>query len=167
MTTPVPDLDRARALLDAACTSLAAKARQATGPSDEIDHERLELAQAYMRVAVIAGDRSPDPRPATAGQTHGGFPVSNAGDTFHVYLRDLPACDVGFRVIGDGRHILDITANVQLYVQPERDDLPAVIDGLRKLAEAAGEMAGALSRHGQPVGAAGQQEGGQADGSGD
>jgi len=166
MTTPVPDLDRARALLDAAYTSLVAKARQATGPSDEIDHERLELAQAYMRAAVIAGDRPPDPRPATAGQTHGGFPVSTR-DTFHVYLRDLPADEIGFHVAGDGRHILDITADIQLYVQPERDDLPTVIDGLLKLAEAAGEMAGALSRHGQPVDAAGQQEGGQADGSGD
>ena len=66
-------------------------------------------------------------------------------DSFTVYLSGLDAGDVDFRVIADGRHILNITLDVGLYVRPAEDDLPAVIAGLRKLAAAAGEMAGALS----------------------
>ena len=72
----------------------------------------------------------------------------SARDTFVVYLRNLAARDIAFRVVDDGRHILDITPGVQLYVRPDEDDLAAVVDGLRKLADAASEMAGALSRHG-------------------
>ena len=71
-----------------------------------------------------------------------------ARNTFSVYLRDLPARDIEFRVLDDGRHVLDITGDVQLYVRPDEDDLPAVIAGLRKLADTASEMAGALGRHG-------------------
>jgi hypothetical protein len=66
-------------------------------------------------------------------------------DSFSVYLRGLDAGEIGFRVISDGRHVLDITRDIQLYVRPE-DDLKAVAAGLRKLAEAAGEMAGALAQ---------------------
>ena len=66
-------------------------------------------------------------------------------DSFSVYLRGLAARDVGFRVIDDGRHILDITGDISLYVRPDTDDLAEVIGGLRKLADAAAEMAGALS----------------------
>jgi hypothetical protein len=68
----------------------------------------------------------------------------NARDSFTVYLRDLAANDISFRVIDDGRHILEITRDISLYVRPDDDDLDAVIAGLRKLADAAEEMAGAL-----------------------
>ena len=66
-------------------------------------------------------------------------------DSFSVYLRDLPADEISFRVVDDGRHVLDIARDVSLYVRPGEDDLDAVIAGLRKLADTAGEMAGALS----------------------
>lgn len=69
----------------------------------------------------------------------------SARDSFSVYLRDLPADEISFRVVDDGRHILEITRDVSLYVRPGEDDLAAVIAGLRKLADTAGEMAGALS----------------------
>jgi hypothetical protein len=69
----------------------------------------------------------------------------SARDSFRVYLRDLPADEIRLRVTDDGRHILNITIDVALYVRPAENDLPAVIAGLRKLAAAAEEMAGALS----------------------
>ena len=71
----------------------------------------------------------------------------SARDTFTVYLRDLPAREISFRVTDDGRHVLGIAGDVQLYVRPDEEDLPAVIAGLRKLAATASEMAEALSRH--------------------
>jgi hypothetical protein len=67
---------------------------------------------------------------------------------FSVYLRNLPADRIGFHVLDDGRHVLDISPDVSLYVRPDEDDLPAVIEGLAKLAATASEMAGALNRHG-------------------
>jgi len=69
----------------------------------------------------------------------------SAPDSFNVYLHGLAASDVEFRVLDDGRHVLDITDDISLYVRPGGDDLEAVIAGLRKLAETAEEMAGALS----------------------
>ena len=71
----------------------------------------------------------------------------SARDTFSVYLHELPADEIDFRALDDGRHVLWITQNVQLYVRPDKDDLPAVLAGLRKLAATASEMAEALSRH--------------------
>lgn len=73
----------------------------------------------------------------------------SAGDTFSVYLHSLPAGEVEYRAIDDGRHILAVNRDVWLLVRPGEDDLPAAVAGLRKLAEAAGEMAGALSEHGK------------------
>lgn len=72
----------------------------------------------------------------------------SARDSFSVFLRDLDANEVRFDVLDDGRHVLWVTIAVALYVRPETDDVPAVIDGLRKLAATATEMADALSRHG-------------------
>jgi hypothetical protein len=69
----------------------------------------------------------------------------SARDSFHVYLRGLAANDISFRVLDDRRHVLEITDNVSLYVRPDEDDLDAVIAGLRKPADTANEMAGALS----------------------
>lgn len=66
-----------------------------------------------------------------------------------VYVRELPAHQVGYRVLADGRHVLDINDDISVYVRPDRDgDLAAVTAGLRKLAAAATEMAEALSSHG-------------------
>jgi hypothetical protein len=65
----------------------------------------------------------------------------SARDSFSVYLRDLPASEIGFHVVDDGRHILDITRHVGLYVRPDEDDLPAVVAGLRELAATASQMA--------------------------
>jgi hypothetical protein len=72
----------------------------------------------------------------------------SARDSFNVYLHGLDAREIEFPVIDDGRHVLDITQDITLYVRPWEDDLGAVTAGLRKLAEAASEMAGALSHHG-------------------
>lgn len=69
----------------------------------------------------------------------------NRPDSFLVHLHSLPADAIGFRVLDDGRHVLDITGDITLYVRPGEDDLAALVSGLRKLADAAGEMAGALS----------------------
>lgn len=63
---------------------------------------------------------------------------------FTVYLRNLNARDVEFRVIEDGRHILQITRDVSLYVHPDEDDLAAIAEGLWKLATDASDMAAAL-----------------------
>jgi hypothetical protein len=71
----------------------------------------------------------------------------SARDTFTVFLRNLPADEITFRVLDDGRHVLDITQDVGLWVRPDEDDLSAVVAGLRKLAATANEMAEALSRH--------------------
>jgi hypothetical protein len=72
--------------------------------------------------------------------------VTRYPDSFSVYLRGLDGDGIGFRVIGDGRHVLDITSDITLFVRPQRDDLRAVAAGLRKLAAAAEEMAGALGQ---------------------
>lgn len=69
----------------------------------------------------------------------------SARDSFNVFLRGLESGEIEFRVLDDGRHVLDIAPGVALYVRPAEDDLDAVIAGLRKLADAAGEMAAALS----------------------
>ena len=69
-------------------------------------------------------------------------------DTFAVWLRNLPADEISFRVLDDGRYVLSITTAVGLYVRSDDDDTTAVVEGLRKLAATADEMAGALSRHG-------------------
>jgi hypothetical protein len=73
-------------------------------------------------------------------------------DSFSVYLRNLASEDIEFEVIDeeDSRHVLRITTDVSLYIRPSRDDLPSVIEGLRKLAATATEMADALSRFGDP-----------------
>jgi hypothetical protein len=65
-------------------------------------------------------------------------------DSFTAYLRGLNADDIEFRVLDDGRHVLDITKDVTLYVKPGQDGTAAVIAGLRQLAGAAGAMAWAL-----------------------
>lgn len=67
-------------------------------------------------------------------------------DHFSVYLHDLAVREVGYRVSGDSVHILDITDDIQLYVRPEDDDLPATITALRKLAATSAEMADALEQ---------------------
>ena len=67
----------------------------------------------------------------------------SAGDSFCVYLHSLPARYIGRRVLGDGRHVLQITDDVSLYVRPDDDRAP-IIEGLRKLAATATEMATAL-----------------------
>ena len=72
----------------------------------------------------------------------------SARDSFSVYLRELPADEIDYRVVDDGRHILSITIDVGLYVRPDDGDLPGVIASLRKLAETASEMAEALSHQG-------------------
>ena len=46
-------------------------------------------------------------------------------DSFSVYLRELPADEIDYRVVDDGRHILSITTDVGLYVRPDEGDLPA------------------------------------------
>jgi hypothetical protein len=69
----------------------------------------------------------------------------SARDSFAVWLRNLDAGEIDFKVLDDGRHILHITTDVALYVRPDESDLPAIIDGLRKLAATAGEMAAALA----------------------
>lgn len=76
--------------------------------------------------------------------------MSSPVDLFSVYLRNLPAEAIGFRVLDeeDPRHILSISRDVDLYVRPSHDDLPGVIEGLRKLAATATEMADALSQFG-------------------
>jgi hypothetical protein len=72
----------------------------------------------------------------------------SARDHFSVWLYDLHAGEIGYHraddTIGE-RHILDMTSDVSLYVRPGRDDLPAIITGLRKLAAAANDMADALA----------------------
>jgi hypothetical protein len=68
----------------------------------------------------------------------------SACDSFTVFLRDLAAGEVEFRALNDGRHVLQITRDVDLYVRPDQDDLPAVVAGLRKLAATATQMADAL-----------------------
>lgn len=68
----------------------------------------------------------------------------SARDSFLVHLHGLAADEVSFRVLDDGRHVLGITDDISLCIRPG-DDLGAVIAGLRKLADAAGEMAMALS----------------------
>lgn len=72
----------------------------------------------------------------------------SARDSFTVYLHDLPASEVEVRVLDDGRHVLSITGDISLYVRPAKDDLGAVVAGLRKLAAAAEEMARSLGGHG-------------------
>lgn len=67
---------------------------------------------------------------------------------FNVFLRSLPADQIACHVTDDGQHVLGITAGIQFCVQPDEDNVPAAIDGLRKLAATASEMAGALNRHG-------------------
>jgi hypothetical protein len=71
----------------------------------------------------------------------------NIPDGFVVYLRNLDPRDVSFEVIDeeDSRHVLRITTDVSLYIRRRQENLPSVIDGLRKLAVAASEMADALS----------------------
>ena len=71
----------------------------------------------------------------------------SAPDVFVVLLHGLDAAGVRYCVLG-GRHVLDITPDVSLFVRPAEDDLPAVTEGLRKLAAAATEMAAALGAHG-------------------
>ena len=68
----------------------------------------------------------------------------SARDSFHVYLRDLDPGEISFEVLENGRHVLWITNNVQLYVRPASDDLEVITAGLRKLAEAATAMADKL-----------------------
>jgi len=63
---------------------------------------------------------------------------------FSVYLRSLAARDIGYWVFDDGQHVLNITADVGLYIRPETTDLAATVASLRKLAEAATAMAGVL-----------------------
>ena len=80
----------------------------------------------------------------------------SARDAFSVYLYGLDPAEVESRVLEDGRHVLDITRDVALYVRTRptadgyvpADDLPAVIAGLRKLAATAEEMARTLDAFG-------------------
>lgn len=69
----------------------------------------------------------------------------SARDDFAVYLHGLDAGDIHFRVMEDGRHVLEITRDIGLYVRPAEDDLDAVIAGLQALLAAAWNMAGALT----------------------
>lgn len=74
-------------------------------------------------------------------------------DDFSVYLRGLRPEEIAFErapdVVG-ARSILRITDDVTLYVRPDRypEYLADTIAGLQKLAEAATEMAAALSETG-------------------
>ena len=62
------------------------------------------------------------------------------GDSFCVYLRGIRARDVEYRVLGDGRHWLDVTRDVALIVRLDDENLAETLAGLRKLAEAATAM---------------------------
>lgn len=76
------------------------------------------------------------------------MPTRPVPNSWNVYLRSLPARDIGWRLAhDDARHILDINDNISLYVHPDDDDAPAVVAGLRKLAETAAEMAAALETY--------------------
>ena len=67
-------------------------------------------------------------------------------DSFTAYLYSLDPAEVEYRPSGSGPHVLKITRDVGLFVQPVADDeTAATVAGLRKLAEEATRMADALS----------------------